>query len=137
MRSVSARHCCANLGAMYWNICSSYLPRSRVWLLWCSQDTRKQHPFVEQGLRWCVAREKTGDAVGRGHLHLHPAWLQLLTADKQLIYISTMPPHRITSAFITAPTGGTCGGIPRPSFSSAVHPQDWYLATISIALGDE
>ncbi len=48
--------------------------------------------------------------MGRGHLHLHPAWLQLLTADKQLIYISIMPPHQVTSDFITAPTGGTCGG---------------------------
>lgn len=70
--------------------------------------------LCEQGLRWCVARERTGDAVGRGHLHLHPAWLQLLTPDKQLIYLSIMPPHHITSDFITAPTGGTCGGTPLP-----------------------
>ncbi|KAK9915395.1 hypothetical protein WJX75_008587 [Coccomyxa subellipsoidea] len=72
----------------------------------------QSHPkrFQLQGLRWMVTRERNGDAVGRGHLHLHPAWLQLLTADGQLIYVHLMPPHQITADFITAPTGGTCGG---------------------------
>jgi hypothetical protein len=69
-----------------------------------------------------VTRERNGDAVGRGHLHLHPAWLQLLTADGQLIYVHLMPPHQITADFITAPTGGTCGGGARSCFSSCLCP---------------
>lgn len=28
-----------------------------------------------------------GDALGRGQLRLHPAWLQLVTADGQLLYL--------------------------------------------------
>ncbi len=56
-------------------------------------------------------REQKGYALERGHLHLHPAWLQLRTADGQLIYVSLTAPYRITSDFVTAPAGGTCGGI--------------------------
>ena len=56
-------------------------------------------------------REQKGYALERGHLHLHPAWLQLRTADSQLIYVSLTAPYRITTDFVTAPAGGTCGGI--------------------------
>lgn len=63
-----------------------------------------------QGLKWMLDREQRGYALERGHLHLHPAWLQLMAADGQLLYISILPPHRITSDFVTAPVGGTCGG---------------------------
>lgn len=73
---------------------------------------------ARQGLRWMVAREQNGDAVGRGHLHLHPAWLQLLTADGQLLYVSIMPPHLVTAKFVTGPIGGTCGG----QLPAASHP---------------
>ena len=55
-------------------------------------------------------REQKGYALERGHLHLHPAWLQLRTADGQLIYVSVTAPYRITADFVTAPAGGTCGG---------------------------
>ena len=55
-------------------------------------------------------REQKGYALERGHLHLHPAWLQLRAADGQIIYASTMPPYGITTDFVTAPVGGTCGG---------------------------
>jgi E3 ubiquitin-protein ligase SHPRH len=59
-----------------------------------------------------VAREQKGDAMGRGHLHLHPAWLQLLAADGQLLYLHAMPPHQVSVNFHSAPVGGTCGGAP-------------------------
>ncbi len=55
-------------------------------------------------------RERRGDAVGRGHLHLHPSWLQLLTADGQLLYMHRLRPQVLSDRFYTAPVGGTCGG---------------------------
>lgn len=61
-----------------------------------------------------VAREQKGDARGRGHLTLHPAWLQILTPDGQLFYLSIMAPYFASGHFYTAPVGGTCGGA-RPS----------------------
>ena len=60
-------------------------------------------------------REQKGYALERGHLHLHPAWLQLRAADGQLLYVSRMPPYRVTTDFVTAPVGGTCGGCPLTS----------------------
>ena len=51
-----------------------------------------------------------GDALGRGQLHLHPAWLQLVTADGQLLYLHRLRPHVASPNFYTAPVGGTCGG---------------------------
>ena len=44
-----------------------------------------------QGLQWMLDREQKGYALERGHLHLHPAWLQLRAADGQLLYVSRMP----------------------------------------------
>ena len=63
-----------------------------------------------QGLQWMLDREQKGYALERGHLHLHPAWLQLVAADGQIIYASAVPPYCITTDFVTAPVGGTCGG---------------------------
>ena len=34
-----------------------------------------------------LAAPPQGDALGRGQLRLHPAWLQLVTADGQLLYL--------------------------------------------------
>ena len=59
-----------------------------------------------------VAREQKGDAMGRGVMTLHPAWLQILAADGQLFYMNTMPPYQVSVNFYTAPVGGTCGGTP-------------------------
>lgn len=47
--------------------------------------------------------------VCRGQLHLHPEWVQLVTADKQLLYWNRMKYH-FGSAFVPAEVGGTCGG---------------------------
>ena len=63
-----------------------------------------------QGLQWMLDREQKGYALERGHLHLPPAWLQLRAADGQRIYVSLIAPYRITTDFVTAPAGGTCGG---------------------------
>ena len=63
-----------------------------------------------QGLQWMLDREQKGYALERGHLHLHPDWLQLTAADGQTIYVSAVPPYCITTDFVTAPVGGTCGG---------------------------
>lgn len=57
-----------------------------------------------------VAREQKGDALGRGHMTLHPVWLQILAADGQLFYLNTVPPYQVSVNFYTAPVGGTCGG---------------------------
>lgn len=51
-----------------------------------------------------------GDALGRGQLFLHPSWLQLATADGQLLYLHRLRPHLASPNFYPAPVGGTCGG---------------------------
>lgn len=51
-----------------------------------------------------------GDALGRGQLHLHPAWVQLRAADGQLLYLHRLRPHVASPNFYAAPVGGTCGG---------------------------
>jgi hypothetical protein len=57
-----------------------------------------------------VCHQMQGDALGRGQLFLHPAWLQLHTQDGQLLYVHRLSPHYISSNFYSAPIGGTCGG---------------------------
>lgn len=57
-----------------------------------------------------AARERSGDALGRGHLALHPAWLQLLAADGQPLLLHRLRPHLLADGLYTAPVGGTCGG---------------------------
>jgi hypothetical protein len=80
-------------------------------------------------------REQKGDAVGRGHLHLHPAWLQLLTPEGHLIYVN--PTDRLVSLqFITAPVGGTCGGeSPSSGLSTTTHVR-WSQWRLLQGLGD-
>lgn len=56
------------------------------------------------------AREAEGAAHQRGLLQLHPAWLQLQCADKQLIYMHRLRPHVLSTSFFPAPVAGTCGG---------------------------
>ena len=45
----------------------------------------------------------------RGQLHLHPEWVQLLTADKQLVHYNRLANY-FSDTMFTAPVGGTCGG---------------------------
>ncbi len=45
----------------------------------------------------------------RGHLHLHPEWVQLLTADQQLLHYHRLANH-FSDTLFAAPVGGTCGG---------------------------
>ena len=45
----------------------------------------------------------------RGQLHLHPEWMQLLTADKQLVHYNRLANH-FSDTLVAAPVGGTCGG---------------------------
>eukprot|EP00887_Chlorella_sp_A99_P005493 scaffold1.g5493.t1 len=70
------------------------------------------HPkhYQLQGLQWMLDRERQGDALGRGHAHLHPGWLQLVTSNGQLLYLYRLRPHMLSSTFYSAPIGGTCGG---------------------------
>ncbi|KAL4426809.1 hypothetical protein ABPG77_006595 [Micractinium sp. CCAP 211/92] len=70
--------------------------------------TPKQYQLT--GLQWMLNRETKGDALNRGHLHLHPAWLQLRTADGQLLYLHRLRPYVVSPHFYAAPVGGTCGG---------------------------
>lgn len=44
-------------------------------------------PPQKQGLEWMHRRERTQDAVGRGLLQLHPAWVQLVTASRFVFYV--------------------------------------------------
>lgn len=59
-----------------------------------------------RGLAWMLGRERRGDAVGRGCLHLHPAWSQLLAADGTPLYVHNMAPHLLSTDFYT----GECRG---------------------------
>ena len=70
------------------------------------------HPKHYQltGLQWMLGRERQGDARGRGQLHLHPAWLQLVAADGQLLHLHRLRPSVLSPCFFPAPVGGTCGG---------------------------
>jgi E3 ubiquitin-protein ligase SHPRH len=43
--------------------------------------------MLVQALSWMLAREKQGDALGRGCLHLHPSWLQLVTREGYTFYV--------------------------------------------------
>jgi hypothetical protein len=45
----------------------------------------------------------------RGQLHLHPEWMQLLTADKQLVHYNRLANY-FSDTLVAAPVGGTCGG---------------------------
>ena len=54
-----------------------------------------------QGLAWMLGRERRGDAVGRGCLHLHPAWSQLLAADGSPLYVHNTSPHLLSTNFYT------------------------------------
>lgn len=63
-----------------------------------------------QGLHWMLSREQQGDAAGRGTLHLHPGWLQLVNAQGQVFYVHRLAPHWVTRTLYPAPVGGTCGG---------------------------
>ena len=58
-----------------------------------------------KGLQWMMDREVSGDAIDRGHLKLHPCWLQLQTQDRQLIYVHRLLPHHVSTTFVAAPTG--------------------------------
>jgi hypothetical protein len=42
-----------------------------------------------QALAWMRGRELHSDALGRGVLHLHPAWVQLVTENGTVIYVET------------------------------------------------
>ena len=56
-----------------------------------------------QALHWMMEREETGNARGRGHLRLHPSFLQLLLSDGTLLHFQRVSPFRITLSLPTAP----------------------------------
>jgi len=79
------------------------------------------HPKHYQlaGLQWMVNRERKGDALNRGLLHLHPNWYQFLTPDNQLLYMhhakaasvgSALQQIGLSGTFFVTPAPGTCGG---------------------------
>ncbi len=63
-----------------------------------------------QALAWMIDREESGSGTS-GHLQLDPCWVQLRTADDQLIYFHRMRPHVLSANFYPRPVGGTCGGL--------------------------
>lgn len=48
---------------------------------------------VSQGLHWMVEREQKRDALGRGILHLHPVWVQLVTQSGYTFYVNRCVRH--------------------------------------------
>lgn len=52
-------------------------------------------------------RERKGDAVGRGQLHLHPAWLQLVAPGGQLLYLHRLQ-YVLSDCFYTGGWGLRC-----------------------------
>ncbi|KAG7672032.1 putative DNA repair protein RAD5A [Nannochloris sp. 'desiccata'] len=70
----------------------------------------KPKKYQLSGLKWMLDREQMGDARDRGHLALHPAWMQLVSQSGHIFYLHRIK-HRIPSwNFFTAPPQGTCGG---------------------------
>ncbi len=57
-----------------------------------------------------LARERQSDAVGRGVLHLHPSWLQLVTRSGLVLYVHKHAPYPVSTSFRAAPVESTCGG---------------------------
>ena len=85
---------------------SSTMHVGRPWRLTiCWLDGNPEPHTREQGVRWMMERELTGDPLGRGDLHLHPCWLQLQTEDGSLMYTHRVPPYFTSTSFFTAPTG--------------------------------
>lgn len=60
-----------------------------------------------------LERERSGDPLRRGNLHLHPCWLQFRTEDGQMIYLHRLQPHYISANFYAAPQGepGAASGV--------------------------
>jgi hypothetical protein len=59
-----------------------------------------------------IDRELSGsEGDSHGFVHLHPSWIQLRTADDQLIYLHRMSPQVLSANFYPRPVGGTCGGL--------------------------
>ncbi len=48
--------------------------------------------------------------MNRGHLHLHPSWLQLVLRDGTPLYLHKQA-KAVSRRFFPAPPVGTCGGI--------------------------
>ena len=62
------------------------------------------------GLKWMLDREQKGDALERGQLALHPAWIQFISESGNVFYVHRIKQHVPTFNFFTAPPQGTCGG---------------------------
>lgn len=70
---------------------SSCFPIAMAPFLLRSPEASLTHPLMlrsPQGLEWMLRREQQGDAVGRGLVKLHPFWLQLVTAQGRVFYIT-------------------------------------------------
>ncbi len=70
----------------------------------------KPKKYQLSGLQWMLDREQKGDARNRGHLALHPAWIQLVTQSGHVLYIHRIKNYVPNWNFFTAPPQGTCGG---------------------------
>ena len=62
-----------------------------------------------QGVQWMISRE-TGEPAGRGFLHLHPCWLQLVTMEGLIFYVNRWAPHAVSLRFFPAQSESRCGG---------------------------
>lgn len=70
----------------------------------------KPKKYQLSGLKWMLDREQMGDAQNRGHLALHPAWVQLISQSGHVFYIHRIKYFIPSWNFFTAPPQGTCGG---------------------------
>ncbi|KAK9805425.1 hypothetical protein WJX73_004310 [Symbiochloris irregularis] len=71
----------------------------------------KPKQFQLQALDWMLKREETGDARGKGHLSLHPGYLQFITPAGHALHMQREHSFRFTFNLPTCPTSETCGGL--------------------------
>ncbi|KAK9805418.1 hypothetical protein WJX73_003162 [Symbiochloris irregularis] len=67
--------------------------------------------FQLQALDWMLKREETGDARGKGHLSLHPGYLQFITPAGHALHLQRSGTFRFTFNLPTCPISQTCGGL--------------------------
>ena len=52
-----------------------------------------------------LEREETQDARGRGHLGMHPIYLQFITPNGTMLYMLRIAPYRLSFRLPTVSTG--------------------------------
>jgi hypothetical protein len=86
--------------------------------------TSRTCTILLQGVDWMIKRE-SGNMNGRGFLHLHPCWVQLVTLQGLVFYVNRWPPHALSLQFFPAVSETRCGGFLCDEVSNLA--ADWVL----------